>query len=218
MSSSILGDFLVQIGGTAVALAIAGYLARIWLTHQFDKARAQNSHELAVKLEAVRAEWAREIARLNVHESYLHKRRVEILEMLFGKMIDAEFALQTFLLGWWGSTNKDELARRVPDYDPKETSESMRSRGFDFCEKFAEINAEMHKNALYFEETFLSSIKDAYEPIFDLVLAMDFENPPPIPAELKDVVNAGKAPRLAVINRFRKVLGVLQRAESDVAT
>jgi phage repressor protein C with HTH and peptisase S24 domain len=71
----MLKDVLTQLGTTSVVIAIAGYLFKTWIAHQLEKLKTQNAHELSLKLETARAEWAKDVARLNVHESYLHKKR-----------------------------------------------------------------------------------------------------------------------------------------------
>jgi len=204
----MLIEFLSQAGATAIALGIAAYLSRTWLTHQFDKIENKYAHDLAIQLESVRADLAKEIARINVRENYLHKRRVEVIESIFEKMIEAEFSLQNFLVSWWGRTNRDEIKRKFPSLDLSGSFDLMESRGGEFCKGYTEINAELHRNALYFEESFMEAIGRAYSPIFDEIIALDYENPPDLPERYKDIVNAGKAPRLAVINEFRKLLGV----------
>lgn len=186
-------EILKQLGSTAVVIAIAAYIAKTWLTHQLDRMSAQNSHELA-----------KQVAKLNAHEPHLHKRRVEVIEAMYAKMLDAEFSLQNFLLAWWGHSNKEELILKgFP-----ESGEFSNKRGLEFCEAFTEINAMFHKNALYFDDQFIEDIRQAYKPFFDVILNMDTSNPPAFPEDYKDLVSVGQTPRQSVIALFRGALGV----------
>ena len=81
-------------------------------------------------------------------------------------------------------------------------------RGIEFCEAFTEINAMLHKNALYFDENFIEEIRSAYKPLFDVILNLNEENPGMFPDEFKDVVTVGQSPRRSVIALFRNALGV----------
>lgn len=200
----MLKDIITQLGSTAVVIAIAGYILKTWIAHQLEGLKTQSEHQLALKLESARAEWAKDIARLNVHESYLHQRRTEIIEKMYAKMLEAEFSLQNFLVSWWAHSNQEELIARGfrsnGDYSMK--------RGVEFCESFTEINAMLHKNALYFDDEFVESVIDAYKPFFDTILAFDETQIPAMPDEFKDLVTVGQTPRRSVINLFRTTLGV----------
>lgn len=189
----MIEDILTQLGTTAVVIAIAAFIAKAWLAHQLDRMSARNSHELA-----------KQIAKLRVHEPHLHKRRVEVIEAMYSKILDAEFSLQNFLLAWWGHSNKKELiSKGLP-----ESYEFSNQRGLEFCETFTEINAMLHKNALYFDDQFIEDIRQAYKPFVDLILNMDILNPPVFPEDYKDLVSTGQAPRQSVIALFRGALGV----------
>ena len=200
----MLKDILTQLGSTAVVIAIAGYILKIWIAHQLERFKTQNEHQLALKLESARAEWAKDIARLNVHESYLHQRRVEIIEEMYAKMVEAELSLQNFLVSWWAHSNQEELIAR----GFRSNSDFSMKRGVEFCESFTEINAMLHKNALYFDDTFIEDVINAYKPFFDTILAFDETQIPVMPDEFKDVVTVGQTPRRSVINLFRTALGV----------
>jgi hypothetical protein len=194
----MLKDILTQIGVTSVVIGIAGYLFKMWLS---------------LKLETVRSEWAKEVARLNVHETYLHKRRVELIEEMYAEMVEAEFHLQTFLVSWWASSNKEELIERglLPqDHFSEERTDSMEERGFEFCERFLKINSTLHRNALFFDDSFIEEITGAYKPFVDTILNFDYNSIPIMPKELKELVTVGRIPRRAIINKFRALLGVEQ--------
>ncbi|MCP8687771.1 hypothetical protein [Marinobacterium sedimentorum] len=189
----MIEDILTQIGSTTIVIAIAAYVAKTWVKHQMEKISTQNSHELA-----------RQIAKLNVHEPYLHKRRVEVIEAIYAKTLDAEFSLQNFLVTWWGHSNREELtARAFP-----EGKVFSNNRGLEFCEAFTEINAMLHKNALYFDDQFIEGVLNVYKPFFDEILNMDETNPPPFPNEYIDIIEIGQKPRQSVISLFRRALGV----------
>lgn len=207
----MLNDILIQLGATTVVVGIAGYLLKTWIAHQLEGVKAEHAHELAVKLEHTRAEVAKEVARLSVHESYLHKRRVELLEEMHAAMIEAEFSLQQFLVSWWARSNKAELVEGgylPPGHFDDKASEPFEKRGVDFCESYLKINATLHRNAMFFEDAFIEGVRSAYQPFFDTILALDYNDPPAMPDAYKDVVNAGRAPRRDVIDKFRAILGV----------
>jgi len=189
----MIKEILTQIGSSAVVIAIAAYIAKTWVKHQLDKVAAQNSHELA-----------KQIAKLNVHEPHLHKRRVEVIEALYSKMLDAEFSLHNFLVNWWAHSNKEEIIAR--GFPTKE--EFSMKRGMEFCEVYTEINAMLHKNALYFDDQFIEKISNAYKPFFDVILEIGESEPPEFPNEFKEIVTVGQTPRKSIISLFRGTLGV----------
>ena len=201
----MIKEILTQLGSTAVVIAIAGYIFKTWAAHQLDKMTIQNKHQLDLQLELARSVWAKETAKLNVHESYLHKRRVEVIETIYAKMLKAEFSLQNLLVSWWAHSNKEEIAAKGISANIGEFSNK---RGMEFCELFTEINAMLHENALYFNENFVDEIISAYKPFFDIILNLDEDNLPKFPDEFKDVVTVGQAPRRSVIALFRVTLGV----------
>jgi hypothetical protein len=207
----MLKEILTQLGTTAVVIAIAGWLLKTWITHQLENLHSRNSHDLALKLEDARAAGAKDVARLNVHESYLHKRRVELIEQMHSEMVEAEFSLQNFLVKWWVNSNKEELLGRglLPHgHFDEARAESMNKRGLEFCEKFTNINATLHRNALFLDDAFIEGIREAYRPFFDMILELDYNNLPVMPDQFKEVVTVGQAPRKAVIDKFRAALGV----------
>ncbi len=157
----MLKDILTQIGVTSVVIGVAGYLFKIWLS---------------LKLETVRAEWTKDVERLKVHESHLHKKRIDLIEEMYAEMIEAEFSLQNFLLSWWAYSNKKELIEsgRLPqNHFSEERIGSMETRGVEFRERFLKINSTLHRNALFFDDSFIDAVIDAYKPFFDLIQILD---------------------------------------------
>lgn len=189
----MIEDILTQIGSSAVVIAIAAYIAKTWVKHQLSRMTAHNSHELA-----------KQIAQLNLHEPHLHKRRVEVIEAMYAKMLDAEFSLQSFLIAWWAHSNKEEIRGKGFSIEGEFSNE----RGLEFCKAYTEINAVLHKNALYFDDQFIEDILKAYKPFFDVILDIGESEPPAFPDDFKDIVNVGKTPRRSVISLFRGALGV----------
>lgn len=189
----VLEDILTQIGSTAVVISIGAYAAKKWIEHQLNKIATQSSHELA-----------RQLAKLNVHEPYLHKRRVDVIEAIYGKALDAEFSLQSFLVTWWAHSNREEL----PDGACPDGQGFSKKRGLEFCEAFTEINAMLHKNALYFDDQFIEGVRGAYNPLFYEILNMDTSNPPPFPDKYAEIIEKGQQPRKSMISLFRRALGV----------
>ncbi|MBE4382399.1 hypothetical protein HJ030_04405 [Vibrio parahaemolyticus] len=201
-------NFLAQIFSTSLVVSIAVFLMKSWFTHHLSKLEKNNLHELNVQLESLKAQWTKETAKLNVHESYLHKKRVELIEDLYEKMLEAELELQNFLLHWWKVTqeiNHGIIETRVDVV----ADESMKRRGEAFCEKFLYINAVLHEKALYFDDHFIESVLNAYKPLFDKVLDLNYKQLSTMPEEFNDIVNKGREPRKEVIDMFRKTLGVI---------
>lgn len=205
----MLKEILTQLGTTAVVVAITGFIFKTWISHHLTKLLIKSEQQFAIQIENVRAEWAKEVAKLNVHESHLHNKRVELIEALYSKMLSAEFSLQNFLLSWWAHSNKDG---KIKEYVQGRNIEFSMSRGIEFCEKFSEINATLHQNALYFDETFIEKIKKSYKPFVETIMQFDENNIPDLPEQYKDIVNAGQEPRSSVINLFREHLGVIKKA------
>jgi len=200
----MINEILAQLGTTTVVIAIAGFIFKIWISHYFENLVKKSEHQLAIKLESVKADWAKDVAKLNVHEEYLHKKRVDLIEALYSKMLEAEFSLQNFLLAWWAESNKENLKSR---YENQKVEFSM-ARGVEFCEKYTEINAILHKNALYFDNVFIQKITESYKPIFETIMSFDDNNIPAFPEKFKDIITAGQEPRSSVIALFREMLGV----------
>ena len=117
-----------------------------------------------------------------------------------------------FFLGWWAATDAPGIAERDLDIPPDipQSIELMKKRGRNFCESFTEINASLHKNALFFDDKFIRQVIEAYDPFFKLILNVDYNSLPKLPEQYKDVVAAGRVPRQIVIELFRKSLGVFQ--------
>lgn len=211
----MLTQILTQLGTTVVVIAIAGWSLRTWISHQFENLQATHAHNLALKLEAARAQWAKDVARLNVHENYLHTKRVVLIEEMHKEAVEAEFSLQNFLVSWWAFTNRDELIERgfVPSgHFDDDHGTSMEKRGQEFCERYLRINSTVHKNAIFFDEGFTEAVRAVYAPFFDAIVNLDYDQRPPIPEDFKNVVEAGRAPRRAVVALFRSVLGVAERS------
>ncbi len=210
-NSPVISSLLTELAATTVIIAVAGWILRTTLSHLIEKLHRQQTHSLALDLEGARGKISRDLARLNVHESYLHKRRVELIEELYGYMIDAEFSLQTFLVSWWAESSRDELIQRgaLPkDHFSRVEDSSERDHGDKFCEKYLCMNALLHRNELFFEESFTESLRQAYKPYFDMVLDYKKGNAMEFPNEFNDIVTVGASPRRAVINSFRRLLGV----------
>lgn len=207
----MLTDILTQLGTTAMVVAIAGWVSRTWVSHQFKNLQTSHAHNLALKLEAAPAEWAKDVARLSVHENFLHTRRVALIEAMHKEAVEAEFSLQNFLVSWWARTNRDELVARgllPPGHFDDGRDHSMEQRGQDFCERYLTINASLHRNAIFFDDAVIEAVRAAYTPFFDVIVDLNYEQLPAMPEEFKDVVEAGRAPRRSVVAVFRKMLGV----------
>jgi len=195
---------LAQLGSTAAVIAIAAYIAKTWVTRQLDKMATQNTHE-----------FAKQIAKLNVHEPYLHKRRVEVIEAMYTKVLDTEFKLQKFIFHWFLHSNIDELNGKGFEA----TQEFSNERGLEFCEAFTEINVMLLKSSLYFDDQFIDGVRNSYKPYFDLIHNMDTSSPPDFPEEYKNFISGyldeyenlipqEQEPRKSVVSLFREALGV----------
>ena len=213
----MIEDLLTQLGTTSVVVAVAGYLLRSWLLYQIQSLRSDYEHQNSIQIETIRAEFSKDVTRLGIYENYLHRRRAELIENIYHRAVDAEFSLQTFFLGWWAATDATGFAERDPDIpgDVPQSVELMKKHGRTFCESFTEINASLHKNALFFDDKFIRKVVDAYDPCFKLILNVDYNSLPKLPEQYKDVVAVGRVPRQIVIDLFRNSLGVFRDHDRD---
>ena len=207
----MIEDLLTQLGTTAFVVAVAGYLLRSWLSYQIQSLRSAYEHQHSIQIETIRAEFSKDITRLGIYENYLHRKRVEIIESIYHQAVDAEFSLQSFFVGWRVATATDEIEKKDLDIpgDNDQSIEMMKKHGEKFCENFTEINASLHKNALYFDDEFIRRVVGSYDPFFELILNVDYSSLPKIPEKYKDVVSVGRIPRQLVVNLFRRSLGAL---------
>lgn len=213
----MIENLLTQLGTTSVVVAVAGYFLRSWLSYQIQTLRSDHEHQNTIQIETIRAEFTKDIARLNIHENYLHRKRVDLIESIYHQAVDAEYSLQTFFMGWWAATDTEGIAEKGLDIpgDFEQSLDIMKKHGRIFCEKFTEINASLHKNALFFDAEFIRQITDAYDLFFELILSIDYDCLQKLPEEYKDVVSAGRIPRHIVVNLFRKSLGVIDNRNSE---
>ncbi len=210
----MIENLLTQLGTTTAVVAVAGYLLRSWFSYQIQLLRSDYEHQNTIQIETIRAEFSRDLARLNIHENYLHRKRVDLIESMHHRAVDAEYSLQTFFLGWWTITDIDEVkgkALNLP-YPTEDALKIMKENGKKFCEYFLEINSSLHKNALFFDDEFIRGVVDAYDPFFKLILNIDYNSLPRLPEEYKDVVVVGRIPRHFVVKLFREALGVMDKA------
>ena len=208
----VIENILTQLGATTVVVAVAGYLLRSWLSYQIRSLRTHYEHKNSIQIETIRNEFSKDITRLGIHENYLHRRRVELIETIYRQAVDAEFSLQTFFVGWWAATDTEGLAQRelaMPD-DLAQPMGTMKKHGRLFCERFTEINSSLHKNALFFDDEFIRQVREAYDPFFQLILHLDYNSLHKLPDQYKDVVSVGRIPRELIVDLFRRSLGVFR--------
>ena len=207
----MIQDLLTQLGTTGVVVAVAGYFFRSWMSYEIQSLRSDYEQQHLIHLETIRAEFSKDIARLSIHENYLHRRRVELIEEIYHKAVDTEYSLQTFFLGWWAITDIDRIAQKDLDVpkDAESALDMMENHGMAFRETFLEINASLHKNALIFDDEFIRQVTDAYRPFFELILNFNYDDIPKLPEEYEDVASAGRIPRSSIVKIFRRSLGVV---------
>ncbi len=205
MESKMLSDILTQLGTTTVVIGVAGFFLRSWFLHQLEKLQKSNEHQLALQLESAKARWAKDVAKISVHETYLHEKRVKLIEELHELSLKAEQQLHSFFISWWAHSNKEE----VEAITEIETDEFSVTKKMAYLETYIEINALVHQNSLYLSDDFVEGIRAAYQPLFDEILEILKGDIPELPEKYKDIVRAGQAPRKEVVELFRQALGVM---------
>ncbi|MCX5864558.1 MAG: hypothetical protein NTW42_05750 [Deltaproteobacteria bacterium] len=183
-------DMLTIIATNAVAVAIVGYLLRLWV----DKRLA---HALGQELERLKADLAKEVSRHSIQTTWNHSKRMELFSQLYEHMIDVDSELKFFLMN---------IKIGKKDF--------IQDRALNLSEKYLALNACLHKNELFLEQSLVDEVRSAYKPYVDMaqeLLGVDcdiqqFQSS--LPNKLEDICEVGDAPRKHVVSQFRRYAGL----------
>jgi hypothetical protein len=109
-----LKQFLLTLGGTAVAVAAVAWLARSIITHWLSKDvevyKTRLQAESAVALERIRSELQILAARRNIEYSRIHEKRLEIIAELVSKISAFHERVSAYVseVEWGGAPSKEE--------------------------------------------------------------------------------------------------------------
>jgi hypothetical protein len=183
-------DIFTNFVTNAAAVAVVGYLLQLWVSSRLE-------HSLSQELEKFKAELTKEVTRHSVQTTWNHAKRMELFTKLYEQMIDVDFELKALLMNL-----------KVGNAD------LVRDRAVKFSEKYLELNACLHKNELFLEESVVQSVRAAYEPYFDLARMVMVEHAElakfrsHLPDGMEEIFAVGDGPRKQTVALFRKYAGL----------
>lgn len=170
-----------------IAVGVVGYLFKLW----FDK-RLQTS--LDKELEKFRSDIQKDIARYSIQQEWNNSKRMELFSELYNVIVDADFELKAFLLNI-----------------KCESEEHSQVRARNFCEKYTEVNALLHKNELFIDTEVVTELRSCYKPYFDEALKWLGGEPissalrDNIPETIEDITKVADEPRQKAVKIFKKL-------------
>lgn len=174
----------------ALAVAVVGFLLKIWVDKRLSKS-------LEKELEKFKLTLAKEISLYSIQNKWNHSKKMELLGKLYERMVEADFELKAFLMNI-----KVKNKKLIDD------------RAYKFCEKYLELNALLHKNELFLEQSLIDDVRKIYEPYFEVAkesMDEDFDYEgfgDGLPELLDEVIEVGDSPRKRIVERFRKSAGI----------
>lgn len=174
----------------AVAVGVVGFLLKLWVDKRL-------SHSLEKELEKFKLPLAKEVSLYAIQNEWNHTKKMELLGKLYEKMVEADFELKAFLMNI--KVGKKEL---------------IDDRAYKFCEKYLELNALLHKNELFIEQSLVDEVRKIYEPYFEAAkdsMEEDFDFQgfgEGLPEHMDDLLAVGDTPRKRVVEKFRKSAGI----------
>jgi hypothetical protein len=185
-------DALVAIVlSNTVAVGVVGFLLKLWVDKRL-------SHSLNLELEKFKSEMAKELARYSTQQKWVNDKRMELLVHLNELVVDMSFELKALFINI-----------------KVQSQEFTELRASKFCEKYVELNAVLHKNELFFSSKVFDEVLSVYTPYFELGMecmrgAKDAaeELRATLPETLEEVAAVADAPRLQVVQAFRRAAGV----------
>jgi hypothetical protein len=196
------GDNLYEILlSNVLLLGALGFLLKLWLdkrlSHHLDILKDEYSHRLNSELEHFKSELAKDIARFNIREAWIHEKRMQLFSELYESILAIEVELKIFFM----------------EYGVKDT-EGIKARSEEFCQQYLKLNSMVFKNELYLESSLIDEIKYTYQPLFDFasrfidaVEKSQLEELE-IPRNLEEVMAMGEAPRRKLVGMFKKIAGL----------
>ena len=206
----MINQILTNIGTTAVVVGIAGYLAKLWIERLVARSDKRYAHNLDISRQQLQRDFSQELSKTQLQESFLHKKRIEIIEQLYTQALEADFSLRNFMVSWWANSNQEHSDESPENTISDTMPESSRGkRQVEFLDHYLKINSLVYKNAIYLDEAFIKSINDSYEPMYNVVINLNLDDLPEFPSEYDQIIRGQKGPRLEMVQLFRKNLGVI---------
>ncbi|MEZ5470259.1 MAG: hypothetical protein R3E90_00620 [Marinicella sp.] len=174
----------------AIAIAIVGYLLKLWV----DKRLTQS---LQKEFEKFKVPLAKEISLYSIQNQWNHAKKMELLSKLFEKILDVEGELVAFLMN--AKTAKMDLVMK---------------RANKLCENYLELNSLLHKNELFLEQSLVDHIREAYKPYFEMARvtideSYDFQGfADSLPDDIDDLFSVANSPKMYILEKFRKSAGI----------
>jgi len=205
-----LKQFLLTLGGTAVAVAAVAWLARSivtqWLSKDVEAYKTRLKAESDVALERVRSDLQIAAARRSIEFSRIHEKRLEIISELAGKISAFHERVSAYVSTWeWaGAPSKEERRKLVRDALAELNKYFIPRRFFlpkRTIEKIDAFRAGLYKISTDFR-FFVEQGRDfKHDPMKDMDIwtqasAYTAKEAPKLIAELED--------------DFRKILGIEQ--------
>lgn len=185
-----MNEIVAIVATNALAVAIVGYLIRVWIDRRLE-------HSLSQELEKFKAELTKEVTRHSVQITWNHSKRMELFARVYEHMVDADLELKLLLMNI-------KIGKR----------ELIQDRAHKFSEKYLEVNACLHKNELFLEEVLVEEVRAVYKPYVELAhMAMADrleleEVRSHLPKRLEDISAIGDGPRKYIVALFRKHAGL----------
>lgn len=190
------------VGGSAVLLAIAGWLIRTIIQHFLTKDIEQYKFDIRrqgeIELEKLKAALNIEAVTHEITFSKLHNRRAEIIEELFKKLMAFDDSASTLMV----------------EFD-MDDSEGLR----EMADKFIDIYYDFHKyaeqNQIYFSEELCKLIAELHSEAFDQSIRVTYHTTPYSLDDLKKAFSEEKfriqshteLMKRKVQEEFRELLG-----------
>jgi hypothetical protein len=162
------------VGGGAALLAATAWLVRSIISQflskdiekfKFDLKRESDQEveflksSLAKEVETLKSSLSTQVQKNQIRFSILHKRRVELIEELYYKIIDLE-------------TSATLITREIADYN--EDDKDLKFRADKFIDEFLALNSFMCRNTLYFPSEISGKIHEFNYPEFNLSLDINY--------------------------------------------
>ena len=178
------------IATNVIAVGIVGFLLKLWVEKRL-------VHSLNEELVKFKSELAKDVSLYSIQNTWNHTKKMELLSALYEHMIDADFELKAFLMNI--KVNNKEL---------------IDERASKFCGKYLELNSCLHKNELFLEQSLVDSVRDTYNPYFEIAMEamdknFDYESfGEGLPDNFMELSEVGDVPRKRVVKQFREAAGI----------
>ncbi|OGA57646.1 MAG: hypothetical protein A3G81_04000 [Betaproteobacteria bacterium RIFCSPLOWO2_12_FULL_65_14] len=171
-------------------MAVIAFLLKLWIDKRL-------THALGQQLEKFKADLAKDVATHSIQQNWHHAKKMAVLEQLYTSIVDAEFELKALLMNW-------KIGK----------AEFIKDRANKFCAKYLEVNAQLHRNEIYLDQSLVDEIRSVYQPYFDLATrSVDSGSTPDelkalLPDTMHEIFAIGDGLRQQVVKRFRAEVGV----------